>query len=171
MKYGDAVVLVTKSADGTLRRANAIVLASNLHVPTTADRKPILGADNKPVAAVEHLDLAFPVTSLAPDGGAPKTRNMDEIFRPAHDVAPYREGAWSGYEVAEEEDDRINGSPREVVLQQFAEASEVIARLRKDLSDANSALTAERAKCGSALGEVASLKKQLAAKAAKPATP
>lgn len=131
MKYGDAVVLVQKNPDGTLRRGNAIVLASSLHVPTTADRKPVLGADKKPVDPVEHLDLAFPVPSLAPDGGAPKTRNMDEIFRPAHDVPPYVEGAWVGYEVAEEADDRIEGSPRELVEQKFGEASEEIARLRQ----------------------------------------
>lgn len=167
MKYGDAVVLVQKNPDGTVRRGNAIVLASSLHVPTTADRKPVKDAD-----ASDHLDLAFPVPTLVPDGAAPKTRNVDELFRLAYDVAPYVEGAQVGYEVAEVEDGRIEGSPRELVLQKFGEASEEIARLRKDLADTTeyskaqgvtienleADLAAERAKCGAALAENAKLK-------------
>lgn len=88
MKYGDAVVLVQKSAvDGSLRRLNAIVLDSRVHDHVRADRK-LVAKD------VEHLDLAFPVPAEA----TPKTRNFDEIFRPAHDVPPFVDGAWVGYE-------------------------------------------------------------------------
>lgn len=95
MKYGDAVVLVQKNhSDGSLRRLNAIVLASSLRVPTTADRKAIEGAEK-----TEHLDIAFPVPTLVPDGGVLKTRDTGEIFRPSYDVGPYVDGAWLGYEL------------------------------------------------------------------------
>lgn len=129
MKYGDAVVLVLKTGDVT-SRLNAIVLASSLHAPMTLDRKPVPDAE-----VCEHLDIAFPVASLVPDGGILKTRNMDEIFRPAYNVGPYVDGAAIGFELLPEVDDRINGSPREVFIAQFGEASETIARLRKDLFD------------------------------------
>lgn len=129
MKYGDAVVYVQKSSDGTVRRFNAIVLGSSLHVPVTQDRKPVAGADKE-----EHLDLAFPVLSLAPNGGL-KTRSLEEIFRPAYDVRKMVDGAWVGFELPEP--DRINGSPRDLVEQAFGEASETIARLRYDLAASN----------------------------------
>lgn len=93
MKYGDAVVFVQKQGDGSLRRVNAIVLASSVHGAVTADRKPVLGSPKE-----EHLDLAFPVMSLVPDGQVLKTRNLEEIFRPAYDVRPWADGAWVGWE-------------------------------------------------------------------------
>jgi hypothetical protein len=95
MKYGDAVTFVQKSSDGTVRRLNAIVLATAAHVALTADRKPVPDAD-----ASEHLDIAFPVPTLVPEGQVLKTRNVEEVFRLAYDVAPYVEGAWVGYESA-----------------------------------------------------------------------
>lgn len=95
MKYGDAVTFVQKSSDGTVRRLNAIVLATAAHVALTADRKPVPDAD-----ASEHLDIAFPVPTLVPEGQVLKTRNVEEVFRLAYDVAPYVEGAWVGYELA-----------------------------------------------------------------------
>lgn len=95
MKYGDAVTFVQKSSDGTVRRLNAIVLATAAHVALTADRKPVPDAD-----ASEHLDIAFPVPTLVPEGQVLKTRNVEEVFRLAYDVAPYVEGAWVGYEFA-----------------------------------------------------------------------
>lgn len=90
--YGDAVVFVQKQGDGSTWRVHAIVLASSLHGRLTLDRQPL--PDSEPV---EHVDLAFPVMSLVPGGQAPKTRDMAEIFRPAYDVAPWVEGAWTGY--------------------------------------------------------------------------
>lgn len=96
--YGDAVVFVQKQPDGSLRRSNAIVLASSLHSPTGPDRKPLKDADGVVLPKEEHLDLAFAVLSLAPEGQVLKTRNMDEIFRPAYDVRPAVDGAWVGWE-------------------------------------------------------------------------
>lgn len=127
MKYGDRVTLVQKNTDGSLRRLNAIVLASSTHTPLTHDRKVV--KDAKPCL---HIDLAYAVPTLVPDGGVLKTRNMEEIFRPAYDVAPYLDDAWIGYEVV-------------------ADASDSIAHLE-------TALAAERAKCGAALAEIAKLK-------------
>lgn len=91
--YGDSVVLVRRTQDGTITRTNAIVLASTARVPTTLDRKPI-----KDAKLVEHLDVAFPELSLAPNGQVLKTRSLEEIFRPAYGVAPWEEGAWIGFE-------------------------------------------------------------------------
>lgn len=92
--YGDSVVLVRRAQDGTTSRTNAIVLASTVRVPLNLDRKPI--KDAKPI---EHLDVAFPELSLAPNGQGLKTRNLEEIFRLAYDVTPFEEGKWIGFEV------------------------------------------------------------------------
>lgn len=92
--YGDSVVLVRRAQDGTTSRTNAIVLASIVRVPLNLDRKPI--KDAKPI---EHLDVAFPELSLAPNGQGLKTRNLEEIFRLAYDVTPFEEGKWIGFEV------------------------------------------------------------------------
>lgn len=151
-KYGDAVVLVQKNnSDGSLRRLNAIVLASSLHVPTTADRKPVKGAE-----PIEHLDIAFAVPTLVPDGQVLKTRNLEEIFRHAYDVPVYTEGAWLGYEL----------------LPDIDEASDTIEDLRLDLEDhragredalsklasANSQLEDQCKKAGAALKELGDAK-------------
>ena len=96
--YGDAVVLVRKSRDGSIERLNAIVLATSTHTPITLDRKPVKDADPG-----EHLDIAYAVQT--PTGQPPKTRDMGEIFRPAYDVAPYVEDAWVGYEEAAKSED------------------------------------------------------------------
>lgn len=134
MKYGDAVVFVQKQVDGSIRRANAIVLASRIYAPIGQDRRPVAGADKE-----EHVDLAFPVLSLAPEGYVLKTRNLEEIFRPAYDVRQYVEGAWVGFELPAVTD-RIEGSPRDESGQQFGEASETIANLRYDLRMANTVI-------------------------------
>lgn len=130
MKYGDAVVFVQKQVDGSIRRANAIVLASRIYAPIGQDRKPVAGASKE-----EHVDLAFPVLSLAPEGHVLKTRNLEEIFRPAYDVRQYVDGAWVGFELPAVID-RIEGSPRDESGRQFGEASETIAKLRYDLYEA-----------------------------------
>lgn len=102
-KYGDVVVLVQKdAASGELRRTSAIVLSSMVSLPVNPnDRTPTKEVKEERIAAgeeVEHLDLAYPVAMVLP-GSEPKTRNMEEIFRPAYHVAPYVDGAWIGYEV------------------------------------------------------------------------
>ena len=89
--YGDNVVLVKKSPDGTIRRVNAIVLASSMHVPRTVDHKAIPDA-----ALEEHLDLMFP--RIMPDGHAPKSRAAEDIFQPAYDQRPWQDGLWSGWQ-------------------------------------------------------------------------
>lgn len=90
--YGDIVVYVQKQPDGTLRRSNAIVLASSLQRPTAANRAVIEGA---PVE--EHLDLAFPAL-VVPPGAVLKTRNFDEIFRPVYSARKYSDGLASGWD-------------------------------------------------------------------------
>jgi hypothetical protein len=103
LNYGDVVVKVQKSRgfDGeiTVTRVNAIVLASSLKAQLGADRKPLTDAAGKPLAPVEHIDLAFADPGLVPKGQVLKTRNVDSIFRLAYDVTPYREGAQIGFEV------------------------------------------------------------------------
>lgn len=129
MKYGDRVTLVQKSTDGSLRRLNAIVLATARHIPLTHDRKPVQDAGPS-----DHVDLAFPVPTLVPDGAVLKSRDTGEIFRIAYDVAPYADGAWIGYEtVADADADALKAE-----------------------------LAAERAKCGAALADLAECEHQLA---------
>ncbi len=91
--YGDAVVLVRRGSDGTVTRTNAIVLASRIRLRTTLDRKPVPETD-----PVEHLDVAYPELSAAPKGVL-RTSNMEDIFRPAYNVAPWEDGQWIGYEI------------------------------------------------------------------------
>ena len=91
LKYRDAVVYVfKKSPDFKVTRVIAIVLSSVMRVPTTADRKPVKGA-----LPVEHLELAVPIDHGA---GPLKIRNMDYIFQPAYDVAPWAEDKHNGWE-------------------------------------------------------------------------
>lgn len=162
MKYGDVVVLVQKNgSDGSLRRLNAIVLASANHAPNVLG-KPASDVKKLHADAVEHLDLAFAVPTLVPDGGVLKTRNLEEIFRPAFTVAPYVADAWIGWEpaVAEVVDERIEGSPREVVeAAQFREASEIVARLRKGLADSEELVVAQEIKITSLEAQIAGMTK------------
>jgi hypothetical protein len=91
LKYGDAVVFVKKSPDGSLRRVNAIVLNSTSHAPRSLDGKLI-----KDAADEEHLDLAVP--KFYPDGHPVKTRVLDSVFENAADQRPWKDGLWCGWE-------------------------------------------------------------------------
>lgn len=184
MKYGDRVILVQKSTDGSLRRLNAIVLASTVHIPLTHDRKPLKDAE-----ACAHVDIAFAVPTLVPDGGVLKTRDTGEIFRPAYDVAPYTEGAWIGYEVDPEKAEGLTISVAQLVELShhvIAHAPELeispdavvpsackliddktnlvksqtlaIGELEEQIGGLKDNLDAERKKCGAALAEIAKLK-------------
>ena|ERR1035438_10080836 len=92
LKYRDSCVYVKKSPDGSITRVNAIVLSSVMRVPTTADRKPVKGA-----LPSEHLDLAVAIDHGA---GPLKIRNMDYIFQPAYDVAPWADDRNNGWETS-----------------------------------------------------------------------
>ncbi len=94
LEYGDAVVLVQKLADGSVRRTNAIVLAP---------------------AAKGRFDLAYPTPGLPP-----KTRSLELIFRLAYNVPAWVEGAWIGFEHKADELKCVNcgESPMVVELSQ-----------------------------------------------------
>jgi hypothetical protein len=97
-KFGDVVVLNKKSPDGSLRRVNAIVIASAVQ---SADAKLLTGLRDHRGAllpAGEYLDLAFP--REYPEGHLIKTRDMESLFQPAYHVAPWKEGAHVGWESA-----------------------------------------------------------------------
>jgi hypothetical protein len=159
-KYGDAVQYVRHTPDGD-QVINAIVLASSLHIPLRGDRqfhteldgdgKTVLDpATNRPklLEPEEHLDLAFPVATET--GLSPKSRSMDEIFRPANDVR--QDSGFGGWrEVASSviaEVDRIAGSPLattedpEMRARVLYEKSCEIDRLTQQLKDANNKIAA-----------------------------
>lgn len=95
-KYGDHVVYVKKTPDGDLL-LNATVLASTMHVPLRGDRMPHRTLEGELIPMEEHLDLAFPVPTTT--GEAPKSRALDEIFRPANDVRQDTgQGGWRLYD-------------------------------------------------------------------------
>lgn len=100
LKFGDAVILVQKSGDGTISRTNAIVLGSRIQ-PFNVNRAHALKDDSrKPLPEGEYLDLAYPNLGLAPEGTTLKTRTPDVIFRLAYDVHVWSEELWIGWEPA-----------------------------------------------------------------------
>lgn len=140
-KYGDVVTYVRNSVE-----LNALVLQSTIEAEE-AGAKPSMVAEPKP--GKECLLLAY----LDPAAASNTIHSVSTTAATAFSVKPMADGAVNGWK--ELAPDRIEGSPREVVeAVQYGAASEEIARLRKDLSDANES--------------IADLKEQLAAEKAKP---
>ena len=131
LKYGDAVVFVKKSPDGSLRRVNAIVLNSTSHAPRSLDGKLI-----KDAADEEHLDLAVP--KFYPDGHPVKTRVLDSVFENAADQRPWKDGLWCGWEANAAAD-------RSTLESQLVAADSLVADLQHknaQLAEENSSLRA-----------------------------
>jgi hypothetical protein len=106
LKFGDAVVLVQKSRDGEISRVNAIVLHSVVQPDGAEEFSPkeaevqraLKAANGKPLPGGEYVDLAFPNLGLTPQGQPLTTRSVELIFKLAYTVAPWKEGAWLGWE-------------------------------------------------------------------------
>jgi hypothetical protein len=98
LKYGDSVILIQKSPDGTLRRVNAIVLESRTQPPNATRPQGLRNSQGALLAEGEYLDVHFPDPSLVADGRVLKTRAPEVIFRPAYSVPPWKDGAWIGWQ-------------------------------------------------------------------------
>lgn len=117
-QHRDFVLLVRGNED-----INALVATSRI-VTTHATQ-------DTPAFDTEHLTLVF----IDPAGaGATTGEGLRNSIKVQIDVPPVDKGQHFGWKDFAE--DRIEGSPREVVeAVQFGAASEEIARLRKDLAD------------------------------------
>ncbi len=96
LKYGDAVVLVQRLPDGTLRRVNAIVMHSAVQ-PPNVHRSKALKDHRGIIPEGEYLDIAFP--RVLADGQALKSRTMEALFQPDWAVPAWKEGANKGWEL------------------------------------------------------------------------
>ena len=103
-KYGDAVVLIQKQRDGSLTRVNAHVLRSFVQPDGAETFNPkqveltraLKDSNGKAFPGGEYLDLAFPTPGLP----EPITsRSLENIYRHAASVPPYKDGAWIGWDV------------------------------------------------------------------------
>jgi hypothetical protein len=95
MKYSDSVTLVQRQSDGSITRTNALVLASAIQ-PKNASIHTGLKNQHGLLPEGEYLDLAF-LTPM-PDGQVLKTTSAENYTRPAHLVAPWKDGAVIGWE-------------------------------------------------------------------------
>lgn len=94
-KYRDAVVLIKKSPDGTIRRVNAIVLRSVEQIPN-APRSTALRAQNGVnLPPGEYLDLAFPRDLGGQEG---TLGSVESVFSKAHNVPAWKEESWIGWQ-------------------------------------------------------------------------
>ena len=96
LKYGDAVVLVQRLPDGTLRRVNAIVMHSAVQ-PPNVHRSKALKDHRGIIPEGEYLDIAFP--RVLAYGQALKSRTMEALFQPDWAVPAWKEGANKGWEL------------------------------------------------------------------------
>lgn len=110
-KYGDAVVLVLKSVnpstqEASINRVNAIVLGSFVQ-PDGAEKfspkeveakRALKGPDGKAFPGGEYLDLVYPNPGLVPPGSTVSTRDPSIIFQHTYHTAPFKEGAFIGWE-------------------------------------------------------------------------
>jgi hypothetical protein len=111
LKYGDCVVLVQKSRDPqtkevSVQRTNAFVMRSVVQ-PEGAEKfspakvqstQALKGPNTQPLPGGEYLDLMYP--RPLPNGQTSTTVQMPElIFGRAHAVAPWKEGAFIGWEI------------------------------------------------------------------------
>lgn len=110
-KFGDTVVLVLRSRDkddkDVFTRVNATVLhsvtqpdgAEQLSAAEVYQKRLLKGHNSKPLPGGEYLDLAYPNLGLVPAGQSVlTTRDPSLIFKNAHTVPPYSEGAVIGWE-------------------------------------------------------------------------
>jgi hypothetical protein len=95
-KYGDAVALVQKSPAGSIRRVNAIVLSSATQPPNATRPNGLKDFKGALLAEGEYLDLAFP-RDLG--GQELKVSSLEAIFQKAYSVAPWKDGAWIGWQL------------------------------------------------------------------------
>lgn len=108
LAFGQAVVYCQRQPDGDVRKHSAIVLESRVHKLLKQNRTET-GED------AEHADLLF-VRHVA-EGHALKTRSPEAIFQPAHDVAPFVEGASSGYELRGEREQAVYDEAEQLQVQ------------------------------------------------------
>ena len=97
-EYGDSVVLIKKSPDGSIRRVNAIVLSSVSQVamtPSTPRSHALRDSKGTVLPEGEYLDVMYPREF---DGQPPKSLALDLIVQKAHSVPPWVEGAWIGWQ-------------------------------------------------------------------------
>lgn len=119
LKYGDCVVLVQKSRDPqtkevSVQRTNAFVMRSVVQ-PEGAEKfspakvqstQALKGPNTQPLPGGEYLDLMYP--RPLPNGQTSTTVQMPElIFGRAHAVAPWKEGAFIGWELPRYEDGKV----------------------------------------------------------------
>lgn len=95
LAFGDAVVLIQKSPDGSIRRVNATVLASVVQ-PSNINPRHALKDHRGVLPEGEYLELLYPRSF--PNGQPPRTRDLDSLFQRAVSVPIWRDGAWIGWE-------------------------------------------------------------------------
>ena len=97
LKYGDSVILIQKSGE-ELRRLNAIVLTSATQPKDAVRATGLKDHKGDLLPEGEYIDLVFP--RPFENGQAPKTREVSALFQYAYGVAPWKDGAFIGWQPA-----------------------------------------------------------------------
>lgn len=96
MKYGDSVVLIQKSGDGTITRLNAFVLRSATQPADATRANGLKNHKGDLLAEGEYLDLIFP--RQYENGQPPSSVHFTETVQPTACTPPWKDGAFIGWQ-------------------------------------------------------------------------